>query len=493
VGIWNAITSAVKKVVDYVKALFTHKEAKEDTEKCYANGNDKKVGKTEQKCPLKKYKIIDLTLLVDTPEGKVIMDDPDRKVEVSAVMTYTKSDDPKDLDALPKNVSFSFNDPKTNNTNKNDSYKYSAKYLGKKGDAKAKYWEAHSEHSASSKDKKCKVLLKTLEKEKKEIAKVYFKPSGVGGDDFEIEATVFHSDEIIEIISAKADRLTIWRSVTFDNIYEMQGQTHVSTNAATGTISPVYDSAFVEYTAGSRTEIVAAKSVKYIGLWKDTSTTQVNWADLQEKRDDEKPTNDEIKEATYAGTDAAEITKRATARAKIIAKAQKWTNRIDSSFHSAMPKWIKDAGIPNNALIAIQYYHPKYSPGAGNAATSEWDLGGDSTPEWLKVVGAFAKSGGGYHYENLDPDSSWIPGGARWAGLSHGSGIVSAPIGMSSNTLKQVIRHEAGHATKSHFKRDVFGPSLDHSASNAGIMYYNTSGGTTFTNREKKILRGIKT
>ena len=151
-----------------------------------------------------------------------------------------------------------------------------------------------------------------------------------------------------------------------------------------------------------------------------------------------------------------------------------------------MRKWISDVGLPSNSLVAIQYYHPKFSHAGGDYATSEWKLGGASVPAWLRV-GAFQKSGGGHYYTNLDPDGLWV----NWGGLSHGSGRVSVAKGNSNATTKQVVRHEAGHATKSFFKRDVFGPSLDHSVSNAGIMYYTTSGGTTFTTREKKILRGI--
>ena len=101
---------------------------------------------------------------------------------------------------------------------------------------------------------------------------------------------------------------------------------------------------------------------------------------------------------------------------------------------------------------------------------------------------AGAKGGGGHYYTGKDPDGLWI----NWGGLSHGDGRVTVPMGNSAATVKQVVRHEAGHATKFAFQRDVFGPSLDHSASIAGIMYYSTEGGTTFTDREKKILRGIK-
>jgi hypothetical protein len=151
-----------------------------------------------------------------------------------------------------------------------------------------------------------------------------------------------------------------------------------------------------------------------------------------------------------------------------------------------MAQWISDAGLPNNSLVSIKYYHPKYSHGGGEFQTNEWKLGGASVPAWLRVS-AFPKSGGGHYYTNLDPDGLWV----NWGGLSHGNGRVSVPKGLSSATAKQVVRHEAGHATKYSFQRDDFGPSLDHSASNAGIMYFSTAGGTTFTEREQKILRGV--
>lgn len=425
--------------------------------------------------------------------NRFLMNIPDDKKAVVATVYLKKTDGSYARTRVPIDVSFSFEDPNDFNTAKNNSFKYQNgpdKYLG--GDNTSIHWAADPSWITNSDDgfkTKCKVAVNLNPGTNLAKAKVFFKPSSVGGNDFKLKATVYALDGTTVLKGVIGRVLTVWRSITFNKIYEMQGENHVSVNASSAIISPVFDPAFVMYSAGATTAIDAAHSIKYIGLWKNTATPQENWATLQRKQADEIPTATEITDAKYSGAEPASLVKRATARTAIIAKAQKWTDRIDSAFHNAMPKWISDAGIPSNALIAIQYYHPKYSTSGGDTATNEWKLGEVNTPAWLRV-NAFAKSGGGYYYMNLDPDRGWVPGG-EWGGLSHGNGIVSVPKGMAVATIKQVIRHEAGHATKSFFKRDDFGPSLDHSTSNAGIMYYTTAGGTTFTDREKKILRGI--
>lgn len=481
----DAVSDAVSDVVDAVSDAYN---------KVKEWFNKEIVEKIKEFCKKKYYKVINVTIsvnLLDTTDNKFMMNDPDRNVEVEAVMEYTITTDPKDLESLPEHIFFSFTDPASDNTEKANSYGYSgSKFLGKKNDATAKYWKSHPECSASSDDAfktKAKVTTKTLEVNKKEFSKVYFKPSGVGGNDYKLTATVYKPDETTVLATDDSNIYVVWRKVSFDNIYEMKTLTHVSTNATTAIISPVYTPAFVEYSAGTRNEMTTTQTVKYIGLWKDSSTTQRSWATIQAKKAAETPTADEITEATYTGTDAASLTKRVAARQAINDKAQVWADRIDSAFSRDMRKWVSDVALPANTLAGIQYYHPKFSSRGGDFATNEWKLGGASVPNWLRV-GAFQKSGGGHYYTNLDPDGLWV----NWGGLSHGNGIVSVPKGIPNATTKQVIRHEAGHATKSFFKRDVFGASLDHSVSNAGIMYYTTSGGTTFTTREKKILRGIK-
>ncbi|RZB35486.1 MAG: hypothetical protein SRB2_03079 [Desulfobacteraceae bacterium Eth-SRB2] len=454
--------------------------------------SDCKVDGIKKDCPLTgKIEIIKIKVTVDAADNKAIMDDPSKKVVVKAVVTYKDSSAADALDTLPPKVAFTFSDPASDNTAKTDSYKYTASdYLGKKNDADALHWEQHPGFAASTTDgykTNGKAALKVIGETKTAESKIYFIPSGVGGDDFKIRTAVHKPGGAVELVHDESDTLTVWRSVTFDKIYEMDGETHVSTNATTVKISPVFNPAFVKYSAGMRNPLDASKSVKYIGLWKDNATPQESWATIQAKKADETPTAQEMTDAKYAGANDVLVSKRNTARNKIIAKAQKWADRIDSAFVTARDKWVTDASIPGNALVGIRYYHPKYSDGGGNHQTNEWKLGEASVPAWLRV-GAFAKSGGGHHYTNLDPDGLW----AGWVGLSHGNGIVTIPKGRPAPATTQTIRHEAGHATKHTFKREVFGPSLDHSASNTGIMYYSSAmGGTTFSAREKKILRGI--
>ena len=431
----------------------------------------------------------------------ILMNNPDNTLDVAASVIIKDSNNVSRRIKTPVDVHFSFEED-ANNTLKTASYQFSGtRRLGKKGDAAEVYWERNATHhpdaahtnSDNSYRTTCRV--KTISTDGGDQGKAFikFKPSGVGGDKFRLTARVLAADSgavgaggARQEITAQSNWLTIWRQVTFSNIYEMSGETHISRNATRAIISPVYDPAFVDYRSGSATAIDATHSVKYIGLWRDSTTPQENWATVKAKTAAETPTADEIVKANYSGTEASKLTQRATARTAINNKAQAWTSRIDNAFHSAMPNWIRDAGIPNNSLVSIKYYHPKYSPGGGDAQTTEWNLGGASTPAWLRV-NAFPRSGGGHYYTNLDPDGQWV----NWAGLSHGHGIITAPKGNPDAEVKQVVRHEAGHATSSYFRRQDFGPNLDHSASNAGIMYYTTAGGTTFTEREKKILRGI--
>lgn len=435
-----------------------------------------------------KVEVKEIALAVTAPDDKLMMNDPDLKVETIATVKIKKTDGTGVLTQVPVDVTFTFTDPAGDNTTKATSFVYQApKALGKKDDAAAVLFAAHPDSSSSSADGyKTQAKATTIVATGADLgkAKIYFKPSGVGGDDFKLKAAVL--DGVKELAAAESNTLTVWRSVTFDKIYEMNGETHISVNGATAIISPVFVPAFVKYEAGAPIAIDAAKSVKYIGLWTSAAAPQQSWAAVQAKLPAETPTAAEIADAGYVGADAALVAKRVAARAAIIAKAQAWVDRIDTAFSTSMDQWVTDSGIPENALVAIKFYHPKYSNDGADFQTNEWKLGGRATPAWLRV-GAYSNGTGGYYYTPLDPDALWI----NWGGLSHGSGRVTAPKGNSASTVKQVVRHEAGHATSSFFKREDFGPSLDHSASQAGIMYETTDGGTTFTNREKKILRGI--
>lgn len=428
-------------------------------------------------CPLDKFKITDLTLWVDAPDDKLIMNVPDRKVEVKATMSYIKTSDTNDLDSLPTHILFTFTDPSPDNTKKVDSYKYNAKYLGKKDDASAEFWDAHSECSATKPGGskiKCKVQMKTLEANKKEIAKVYFKPSGVGGDDFKLKATLFSKDGNTKIKDVESNRLVVWRKISF-TAYEMNGQNHVSTHGTNTKMSAYYtNDTYVDYNLGTVTPIPANKSVKYIGLWDHASSAMLDWSTHSAKTPSETPTNQEKTKANGSpGVD------RTAARNAIQIKANAWKDRIHNQFLSGMSNWITDAGAPENTIIAIENIHPKYDAAVPNGVskTNEW-----STFPWLQItiVG-----------ETIHPDERWKEG----QGLAYLKRMFIT-TGMGNTRTEVAIAHEAGHETNNQFKRRLFGPSSavdpdkDHT-SGSGLMDRSGSR-SSFTAGEKKILRGFK-
>lgn len=420
--------------------------------------------------------------------NRVFMNNPIEKMDVTVVVKLKKSDGTAVVADIPLDVQFTFSDPGANNTAQASSYKYEAtpKYLGKTGDANAVNWRAHPDCTASSNDSyKTSCTVKTITTSgspKLGNAIISFLPTGVGGDDFKIKASVFSSGGTKVLLEKESTAFTVWREVNFSKIYEMQGTNHVSSNATTAIIAPYFSPANVKYVSGAVNALAATYSVNYIGLWKNAATPQASWATVKAKLPAETPAATEIAEANYAGADPALLAKCTTARNKIIAKAQAWVNRIDADRQTGMDTWQANAGIPNNSIVGIKKFHPKYSTTA-DTVTSEWNLYGAGTPAWLRVT---AFSG---NYTNVDPDQIWVNGG-HWGGLSVGNGVFLVPDYVAGVIVK-VVCHEAGHASKSFFKRDDFGPSLDHSASNAGIMYFDTSGGNNFTDREKKILQGV--
>ncbi|MBA3549333.1 MAG: hypothetical protein H0T76_22905, partial [Nannocystis sp.] len=231
-----------------------------------------------------KVELKEVSVTVVAPDNKLLMNDLNAKFEVVALVKIKKTDGSGVATRAPVDVTFT--DPPENNTPFRDSFKHAEpdKYLGKTGDPDAVYFEAHASSAASSPDaykqsiKATTIVAAGAEQGK---AKIYFKPSGVGGDGYKLKAAVL--DGGTELAAKESPIVTVWRFVAFDAIYEMQGETHVSTNGATAVISPVFDPAFVRYTAGAPISIDAAKSVKYIGLWTSVATPQQSWATVQAK------------------------------------------------------------------------------------------------------------------------------------------------------------------------------------------------------------------
>jgi len=393
-------------------------------------------------------------------------------------------------------VHFSFTNG-VDNVTKTNSYEYSSgKFLGKKDDDTALYWAAHSlsvsPGSADGfKQRARSDTVVTTSSTNLGWSHISFLPSAVGGDKFTLNAEVTNVGETNVLAKATSGEMTVWRKVSFKRIYEMPNKLHVRDNASELYIRPYFTDTvetYVEYELG--TEITKIPSVKYVGLWTNDVSVgyQQDWSAIYAKRayarvytnrygvyvgspvNTEIPTQQELTDAE--GTIEPD---RTNARAAIAKKAQAWVERIDDEYRVSQRNWISDNGM-TNAIASIQYHHPKYSE-CGESSTSEW-------PSWVVVATYRGR------YQNVNPNSDWTLG-SFFGGLQHtGTGLVSIPTGLAEGSIRRYIAHEAGHATRDFFNRQVFGSDLDHSE-NPGLMDRSSSQ-PHFNEREQKILRGMK-
>jgi hypothetical protein len=431
-----------------------------------------------------KVEVESLAFNINTGGVRVIMNVPEHEVEVSTLVKLKKKDGTGAVTAVPIHVSFSAGDPLVPNPNATpvESYSYATgKYLGKKGDPTAIYWADHASADSGSTDgykHVCWGATITTAGADQGKTYVWFRPSGVGGDDFILKAAIKDAAGD-DLITKASGLLTVWRQADFDNIYEMDGETHVSVNGTEVNIQPYFHSpgsveTFVDYVVGDVKPIPAEKSVQYIGLWKNTPPYQKDWATLLERTPTETPRADDL-----AAAEGPEGEARDEARWMITQQAQFWVERIDREFLASMTAWEANGGMANKSVVGIKYYHPKYNSvlagGVPNpdTVTTNW-------PDWVRVT-TYRDA-----YSGIDPDSHWCPG-TGFGGMSHGNKIIS--IAKQTPNPKKAIAHEVGHATKDFFERRVFGLSLDHSA--LGLMDPSASQ-PNFSVDEQKILRGIK-
>lgn len=423
------------------------------------------------------------SIVITNQEGpNLVMNDPDHKFVSEAAITLKKTDNTAAACAVPCKVEFSYVDPPPDNTAKATSFSTrggvrvsgattrAGVNLGKRAAPPSEvFWEAHADCTAASADgfkEKCKVDSVTASGANQGKAKIWFKPSGVGGDTFKIKATVYASDGTTVLKTVESAQLTVWRRVSF-TAYEMVGQTHISTYGSNAVMSGYYTAdMYVEYLLGTVNAIAAQFSVTYVGLWDHAAMAQKDWATWQAKTPTETPTATEIRDAKGPAGPA-----RNRARAAVQAKANAWRDRINTQYNDALRHWATDAGVPANSVVAAGYEHPKYSADAPDAdsETAEW-----TDCPWLKIE---------VEGDDVRPDDRWVYG----QGLSYGNRayILAGP---GAARMKVVIAHEAGHETKNQFERADFGGG-DHSAS-AGLMD-PTGSLASFTQAEKNKLRGI--
>lgn len=266
--------------------------------------------------------------------------------------------------------------------------------------------------------------------------------------------------------------LTVWRRLDYNAVHTMSGENYVDAATVVAEIQPAFAPAFIDYTRSAVKTTAAALTCKYIGLYDAGSPgKQKAWpADFSPAALGFAPTATEL--ADYGGSHAV---KKAAAKAAIEAKAQQWFNAITSDIGTRSQAWFAAVGaLPGNALLAVQYYHPKLSGIAADGVTNFWPAG-------VQVNGANPGSG---LSTPVDPDQLW----RNVQGFNRGTTSVIFKNYGTAARLQIVCRHEIGHATKDAFGRDSFGTG-DHSASGLMTPFGDAA---TFSAADVNLLRGWK-
>ncbi len=418
-----------------------------------------------------------IELLVDAPNDEVILNVPESETLVSAKALIKKKDGNGVETPVEIETKFTFT-PKGGNVSAADSFIYSPpKKLGKTGDASAIYWKKHPDCNANSADgfkAECIVETKTTNPDQA-VAKVSFIFSGVGGNEYKIKSEIIAADATTVLASEESNDIAVWREVEFSNIYTMDSENYINGGTAEANITPAFTPSNVKYKRGGITTLDPALTVKYIGLYDKVNGGSKNWpadfspANLETSPNQLNPTATEL--ADYNGADPG---KKAAAKTAIEAKAQAWFTAIVRGYSSSVSDWFSDANVPagDNSLLAVQYYHPKLS-GQADGVTNFWPAG---------ISINLANPGSGLNTPGHPDQNTW----RNVQGFNRGKIVVIFKNYGNANRLQIICRHEIGHATKSSFKRDVFGVG-DHS--NAGLM---TPWGSSnnFSGRDKKVLRG---
>lgn len=305
-------------------------------------------------------------------------------------------------------------------------------------------------------------------------AEVAVHVSMYGGDKFKVAAS------LMDVPAAsgpgagaiESGQLTVWRRLDYNAVYTMDSETYVDAATAVAEIQPAFTPAFAEYTRAAVRKTAAALTCKYLGLY-DASATgkQKPWpAEFSPAKLGVAPTAAEL--ADYAGSHAV---KKAAAKAAIEAKAQQWFNAITADISARSQAWFAAVGtLPGNALLAVQYYHPKLSGIAADGQTNFWPAG----------ISINAANPGSGLNTPVDPDQLW----RNVQGFNRGTTSVIFKNYGTAARLQIVCRHEIGHATQAAFGRDSFGTG-DHSAS--GLMT-PFGGAATFSAADLNLLRGWK-
>ncbi|GEM_PF-2147257 len=436
----------------------------------------------ETKIEIKEIKI---EIAGEDASKRIVVNVPDSDVEVTASIFLKKSDGDGVLTEVPLQAELSFEDPGTNNVEKNSSFEFSpGSKLGKRTDAAAVFWKAAAGYTTTSSDAykgKCAVEAKTAAGPELGMAKALFQPSGVGGDDYTVTVKVFAADGTTELAKATSDAFTVWRKVLFTQVYTMDGETYLDTATTHAEIGPAFETvgatgAFVLYERGAVTTLAAALTSKYIGLYDSGAVgKQAAWpADFSPAKLETAPNQMDPTVAQLADIVSADPVKQNAAKIAIEAKAQIWFNAIVADYGKRVSAWFTAAAVPGgNSLLAVQYYHPKLSNVGNDGLTNFWPAG---------ISINMANPGSGLNQPGHPDTKTW----REVQGFNRGSiSVIFKNYGTAAR-LQIICRHEIGHGTKSTFKRADFGVG-DHSGSGLMTPY---GGANTFSNADAAKLRG---
>jgi hypothetical protein len=295
-----------------------------------------------------------------------------------------------------------------------------------------------------------------------------------GGDKFELAAYLKDAPPPGKTLSAamKSKEITVWRRLNYNDVYTMSSETYIDAATTVGEIEPAFKPAFIEYKRGAVQTLDASLNCKYLGLYDGSKPgNQKNWpADFSPAAMGFAPSVAEL--ADYNGAD---VGKKALAKTAIETKAQNWFNAICNDYSACSSAWFNAVGgLAGNALLAVQYYHPKLSGIDADGVTQFWPAG-------ISINGANPGSG---LTKTISPDALW----RTVQGFNRGTiSVVFKNYGTAAR-LQIVCRHEIGHATLAAFGRDEFGVG-DHSAAALMTPY---GGSNEFSEADINLLRGWK-
>jgi len=382
-------------------------------------------------------------------------------------------------------IEWTFTDPNNDNALMTAAYNSGTIKLGKKDDALAEYWYQHQTYVITKDESN---TLKATTKINNYMSAIQFNPSGVGGDDFIIEANVKDSEGKI-IKTLKSPLLTVVRKMQLDDLYNMRGVRSLLQYASSANIQKYFNEAFIIYEAPSTSiELEDKFSVKYLAQYdrNNTLTHEYKWTEIAAPVDYSPPIRKS--NGNIVATEKLTEEEKANCNSQSVKdKADSWKNRLLRHKNECLENWINDVKL-ENSIVSIDRYHIMY----GNADDPDMDYN-----PFLPCTSIPITIGGFTTYVGF---GLWSI--APVGGMNMDNGITAIPAWVTGDAdLSNVIAHELAHTTNDVVNgrpimyRDDFGTGDHSQTSGEGLMEpmpYKHSDIIKLSDIEIKILKGYK-